>query len=381
MRIRKVFNIVFFIATLIICGIALSPIYLQQSLIHWYANIDDYKIFINNTVNISQHDEWLKSENYNQYHLSDEEKEYIEKYKTVAYLVIKDEKILFEKYWDKYESDSYSNMFSVTKSIVSLLIGIAIEEGYIYSINERIGNYIPEFSKDDRGEITIKNLLTMSSGLDWQETYSSPFSITTKAYYGTKLREISVSQNLQLTPGQFFIYQSGNTQLLGYIIEKATGRSLNEYAAEKIWKPIGAKNPALWSIDKKGGDERAFCCFFTNARDIARIGQLILNKGRWNGNQIISNHYLEMALRPANHLIDVATNQPCDFYGFQWWILNYENQQIPYMRGHLGQYVYVLPDDNAVIVRLGKKRHNLIKNRHPIDIENYFVLGKKILNN
>jgi len=117
--------------------------------------------------------------------------------------------------------------------------------------------------------------------------------------------------------------------------------------------------------------EKAYCCFNTNVRDFARLGQLILNKGMWNGNRIISEEYINEATTPKKNLLDKATGDIVDFYGFQWWIINYKGIQIPYMRGILGQYIFVIPDKNAVVVRLGHTRSKEIINHHPKDVYDY----------
>lgn len=359
--------------------ILFAPFYLKKSLTYWYPNLDDYKIFANNEVTTANPLPWKLAENYNKQKLTKASINYLESHKTTAFLVIQNGKIVYEQYWQDCADSTASNIFSATKSIVSLLIGIAIDEGKIASVNDYIGNYIPEFANKDIGKITIRNLLTMSSGLDWDEQYSSPFSVTTQAYYGNKLRELVTSQKLIETPGKRFKYLSGDTQLLAYIVEKATGATISDYAQEKIWKPIGAEHKAIWSKDSENGDERAFCCFHTNAKDIARIGQLVLNKGKWNGKQIISETYIEKATKPATDLID-KEGKTLAHYGYQWWILPTKDRKIPYMRGHKGQYIYSIIDKNAVIVRLGEEKDK--KKIGPItqDIEEYVKIGLSLLN-
>lgn len=372
----KIILTIVFIAAL---WMLLAPSYLRTSLIYWYANIDDYKIFTNNTVQVENGKDWAEAEDYNKVELSKEDRAYLENHESVAFLIIQDGKIKYEEYWDEYGPQSHSNIFSATKSIVSLLIGAAIDEGKIKSVEEPIGKYLPEFSKDERGQISIKNLLTMSSGLDWDEAYSSPFSITTQAYYGKDLRKVSCKQHLIEKPGIRFNYQSGNTQLLSFIVEAATGKTISEYAQEKLWKPMQAKEAALWSTDKKDGDEKAYCCFNTNARDVARFGQLILNKGTWNGKQLISEKYMHDATTAANYLTNEEQNAPLNYYGYQFWILPYKGMNIPYLRGHRGQYIYSIAEKNAVVVRLGKMKDEVEKGPITLDIEKYIDIALKIL--
>ena len=357
----------------------IAPNYLRTSLIYWYANIDDYTIFENKEVSVENGKDWPEDSNYNKFTLDSIDRAYLENNETVAYLVIQDGKVLYEEYWDDYGTESLSNLFSATKSIVSLLIGIAIDQGKINSINDPVGKYLKEFSEDERGNITIKNLLTMSSGLDWDEAYSSPTSITTKAYYGKKLREVSTNQHLVEKPGVRFRYQSGNTQLLSFIIEEATGETIAKYAEHMLWKPMQATQPALWSLDKKEGDEKAFCCFNTNARDAARFGQLVLNKGKWNGVPLVSEEYITEATKAASYLLNEEKTEPLNFYGFQYWILPYSRMNIPYMRGHLGQYIYSIAEKNAVVVRLGKQKDKIKQGQITLDIPKYVDIAMKII--
>ncbi|MBS9768538.1 MAG: serine hydrolase [Flavobacteriaceae bacterium] len=366
------------IAGLVLIWIFVLPFHLKKSLIYWYPNLDDYTIFENDSIQTAQPQSWKLAENYNLQKLSKENLDYLKKYKTTAFLVIQDNEIIYEKYWKECSDSTLSNLFSATKSIVSLLIGIAIDEGKISSLEDKIGNYIPEFANDERGNISIRNLLTMSSGLDWDEQYTSPLSVTTQAYYGNNLRELVTNQKIATQAGKSFKYLSADTQLLAYIVEKATGKSVSEYAQEKIWKPIGAEHQALWSKDAKNGDIRAFCCFHTNAKDIARIGQLILNKGKWNDQQIVSEKYIKDATTPAKDLVD-ENGKTVDFYGYQWWILHLNNMEIPYMRGHLGQYIFSIPEKNAVIVRLGEEVDEEV-GQITTDIPEYVRMALPLLN-
>jgi len=377
---NKATKITGIIIVLLLIAYFSTPTHIKNALIYYKANITDWKIFSNNVVeNSSDVWEWPESKEYNKYSLDQEDKTYMEQYESVAFLVIQNDSILHEEYWDSWKKDDYSNVFSVTKSIVSLLVGIAIDEGYIKSIDESIANYLPEFNRDPEKKITIKNLLTMSSGLSWDEAYTSLFSITTQGYYGDKIKETAMSLRTITEPGKQFIYRSGDTQLLSFIVEKVTGKTISKYAEEKLWKPMHASKPALWSKDKKDGDEKAFCCFNTNARDIARIGKLILNKGNWNGKQLVSEKYIAEATTPASFLINEFGTGPLDYYGYQIWIHNYKGKNIPYLRGHLGQYIYSIPEKNAIVVRFGHHKDPIHEGPITMDIEKYLDIAFKIL--
>lgn len=125
---------------------------------------------------------------------------------------------------------------------------------------------------------------------------------------------------------------------------------------KKLWQPLGAEQDAQWSTDHLNGNEKAYCCLFTNARDFARLGSLYLHKGKWHNQQILSESYIQEALTPASSLVD-ESNKPISYYGYQWWLLpDYKKDSIFYARGILGQYIIVIPSKQVVIVRLGKKR-------------------------
>jgi CubicO group peptidase (beta-lactamase class C family) len=366
------------IVLLIITFISL-PTYLQKALIYNTADIDEWNAFAYTEVNTSDSTwDWKAAKDYNKYEFPADEREYIEKQKTVAFLVIQNDSVKYEEYWDEWTADTPSNIFSCTKSIVSLLIGIAIDEGYIQSVNQSIGEFLPEFAQAPENKITIKDLLTMSSGSSWSESHSSVMSITAKAYYGDNLKEIILGLKAKEEPGKVFEYRSGDTQLLAFILEKVTGVSISKYAEDKLWKPIQAKNPALWSLDKKGGDEKTFCCFNTNARDIARIAKLILNKGMWNGKRIVSEEYITEATTAADYLLNEDKDGQLDYYGYQFWITDKNGYKVPYLRGLNGQFIYAITEKNAIAVRLGYMQD---KTEGPItiDIPKYLDIAYKIL--
>ncbi len=365
---QKIFLLIFTVHIIIV---ALLPRYVLTAIRHGKPDIDDYKIFYNRTIEAGTYDPWQLSPDYNSYILPDSTRTVIESYKTVAFLVIQNEKIKYEEYWESYSDTSLSNSFSAGKSIVSLLIGIALDEGSIDSIDQAVGDFLPAFREGENAKLTVRHLLTMSSGLNWDEAYSSPFSMTTEAYYGTDLPGLINSLKVVETPGKEFDYLSGNTEVLAMILEAATGKWMANYLSEKIWKHIGASRDALWCLDSKDGMEKAYCCFNTNARDFARFGQLVLNHGQWGGKQIVPAGYLREATSPAAYLIDKEDRQPVDFYGFQWWIIHYKGLTIPYMRGILGQYIFAIPDKNAVVVRLGHKRSKTYIGHHTKDVYQY----------
>lgn len=333
-----------------------SNYYLRQTLIHLFPKIDQYPIFENRIVKAGDPAPWKEAAVFNILSLPEKYVSEFENYSTVAYVIIKDSALLFEQYWDGYSPSSHSNSFSMAKSIISLATGCAIDDGFIKSVDQPVSDFFPEFAGYNGKPLTIRHLLTMSAGFDFQEAYASPFSPTTKLYYGNDLAEIAFGMKEIKEPGVEFIYQSGVTQLLAFLVEKAIGEDICSYVSRKLWTPMQAEEDALWSLDKKDGMEKAYCCFNSNARDFARFGQLILNKGSWNGKQLVSESYLKEATTPDSSLHDPKTDEPNRQYGFQYWVLTYKGQDIPYMRGLYGQYIFAIPDKNAVVVRLGNKQ-------------------------
>jgi CubicO group peptidase (beta-lactamase class C family) len=332
--------------------------YFYKALIYNFAGIDDYKLFPQRIIKkSSQPITWAISSQYNKKDISDSLRKNLTEIETVALLIIKNDSLLFEEYWDGYSDSSYSNSFSMAKSYVSALTGIALKEGNIKNLDQPICDYLPEFCEGDKKKITIRHLLMMSSGLNWEEGYSSPFSPTTEAYYGTDLKGLMDRLQPIEAPGKIFRYKSGDTQILSFVLEKATGKKLSDYAYEKLWEPLGCENSAIWSLDKENGYEKAYCCVNSNARDFAKLGKLYLDSGRFRGKELIPTEYVLNSIQP-NYLPDGDLDlKKADFYGYQWWTIpNYRGHFVFYARGILGQYILVIPDQKTIVVRLGKKR-------------------------
>jgi len=262
--------------------------YLRQALRHLHPKIDNYAIFANRTVTAGNPHPWALSDDFNTLEIPSKYSEAFERYGTAAYVIVHDGKLLFEQYWDDYSPQSHSNSFSMAKSIVSLAVGCAIDDGYIKSIDQNVDEFFPQFFGYNGKALTIKHLLTMSAGMDFKEAYSSVFSPTTKLYYGNDIKAVTFGMNEIEEPGKRFEYQSAVTQLLAYIVEKAVGENISAYVSRRIWTPLQAEESALWSLDREGGMEKAYCCFNSNAADFARLGQLVLNEGAWDSSQVVS---------------------------------------------------------------------------------------------
>lgn len=332
---------------------ASGNLYLYKALIYNYVNIDDLNLFPTRMVKAGQGNPWPQGTDYNKRELSPVLRETLEQYRSVAFLVIQRDSIRYEEYWDSYGPASLSNSFSVAKSIIGILTGIALDEGKVKSIDDPVCSYIPEYCQGADATLTIRHLLMMSSGLNYDEGYASLFGQVTRSYYGTDLRDQMLDLDVVTEPGKEFNYMSSNTELLAFVIAKATGTTVSEYASEKLWKPIQAEHDAQWSLDHKDGVEKAYCCFYSNARDFARIGKLFLQRGQWNGRQVVSEAYVAQSVTPA---LITDNGLPNKVYGYQWWLTEQSGQKVFYARGILGQYIFVIPALDLVAVRLGHER-------------------------
>lgn len=340
---------------------AVSIVYLKGEVSSY---IHDFVHFPYNEVKAGNHQAWPLAEDYNQANIPEFAQTINEALETVAFLVIQNDSIRYEQYWDGYHQDSLSNSFSMAKSYVSTLIGIALKEGGIQSLDQKVCDFIPAYCDSLNAQLSIRNVLSMSSGLNWDENYYNPMGMTAEAYYGNSLREQIMGLKVVETPGEIFRYKSGNTQLLGFILEAATGQTLSDYATEKLWKPMGAKTSAKWGTN--GIDEKAYCCLNSNARDFARWGKLMLHQGDWNGIQIIDSSYVAQAISIAP-LVDKHGKTNTN-YGYQIWLTERQGFEVFYARGVWGQYIICIPEKNMLIVRLGRKFGDLLPNQHHSDL-------------
>ena len=310
------------------------------------AFISDYEYFDNKEIRSSNPQPWALHKQYNTIDESDELEQLNYERKTKSFLVIKNDSILFEKYYDGHKQTDISNSFSVAKSIVTSMMGKAIMEGKIKSLNQPVSDFFEEYKDGMASELTVGDLASMSSGMKWNEKYYSVINITSESYFTDDLRSVILRQEIENKPGQAFRYSSGDTQLLAMVIEKATGTSLSDYLSQKFWSPMGAETFALWQIDsKESGMEKAYCCIAATARDFARFGKLYIDKGKWGDTEILDPSFVELSLKP------VFDDSP--FYGYGWWLYEYEGKKVFTMNGHRGQFVISFPDENIIIVRQG----------------------------
>ncbi len=301
---------------------------------------------------------------------------------TAAFLVIRNDSIIYENYFNGFNQQSLLPSFSVAKSFVATLVGFAIDEGKIKSTQDPISNYLPELLKTDSrySKITLQHLLDMRSGVKFDEgSYGLKDDAIRLGFRPNILKHV-LKVKVEKDPGGAFNYQSVNTELLALAVERATGKKISAYLQEKIWQPLGAENPATWNVDsKKHKQEIAFAGLNATARDFAKLGQLYLNEGKWNGSQLLNKQWTDLVTNPENF-------KKTQGYKNQWWqtirffkttdsleavafrsnhplstnirreaenyVVGYN--AVPHANGILNQYIYVFPERNVVIVRLGR---------------------------
>ena len=275
--------------------------------------------------------------------------ELLEKNHTLSFIVIRNDSILYEKYFNGAGAETRMTGFSVAKSFVSALAGIAAGEGY-FSTAQPVTDFLSGFRHKGFDKVTINNLLNMRSGIRFSETYYNPFGHAARFYYGRNLERYAYGLRVAKEPGTKYHYNSANPLILAMIIEKTTGKKFTDYFGEKLWSRIGTEYEASWNYDsRKHGMVKAFCCINASSRDFARFGRLYLNGGNWEGEQVIPADWVDHSMRIHNDSRD-SEDYPYTYY---WRVL--ENGRV-FAKGILGQYIFLDPDKKIIIVRFGSKR-------------------------
>lgn len=267
---------------------------------------------------------------------------------TNAFVVLHDGEVVDEWYAEGITPETRLSSWSVAKSIVSLQIGQAIAAGKL-SEDDLLVDVVPELKTGgDFDTVTIGDLLDMASGVDIPENYSElwPFTGTARLFLSEDLPSyIKAHRELTYEPGSQATYRSVDTLLLGMALAEVGGQPISDQLAENIWGPMGAQDSATWNLDREGGMEKAFCCINATAMDFARVGQMVLDDGEANGQQIISEEWIDRISTPAkNSVLDWG-------YSAQWWHLPGNDQDFSAI-GIYGQYIYVNPEDDTTIVKL-----------------------------
>ncbi|MRX28624.1 serine hydrolase [Kangiella sp. HZ709] len=316
------------------------------------ANINDYRQFDTRVIESGKAQAWPESPDYPK-PISNKLQDHLTKHNAAAFLVIHKGQLISENYFKNYDRDSKTNSFSMAKSILTMMLGKAIEEGYIENLQQPLIEFLPEFKNDPLGQsATIGSLSTMTSGYDWDEHYYSPFSPTVELLYGDDVEDFVLSRSFSSEPEQTFYYSSASTQLLAIVLDRALKAknpdwTLTDYLSQKLWQPLGMNDAALWHLDDEGM-ELAYCCISSNARNFGKFGQLMLQGGFWNNQQLLDPYFIQLMSEPFK-----VPN-----YGYSTWI-NQDNEAPYYaLRGHLGQRVIIVPEYQLVVVRLGETDGN-----------------------
>ncbi len=300
--------------------------------------------------------------------LSSALREMLKRTNSGSFLVFRNDSLVCERYFEPVADTVMTNSFSMAKTITCLLFQRAIEEGKIASWDEPVRKFLPWVGKAavEKGEavdgvspdqmeanaaaLTLRHLITMSAGLQWNESYQSPFGITAKAYYGSDIEATMREVPVVVMPGTQFEYQSGSTQLLGLVLEQVTGKHLSDLASDWLWKPLGMEAPAYWSLDKVNGRELNFCCVNARSRDFGRLGLMVLH----NGKGLVDSGFLAMARKP----FEMGGKVLVPFYGHSFWLGSVDGVDFQFFNGLKGQYIVVIPSKNMVVVRTG---HGVVK--------------------
>ncbi|MBF8457646.1 serine hydrolase [Kaistella sp. G5-32] len=328
------------------------------------SNINDGTYFSSHTVAKGQSIPWEKDSAYNKNALPKALVEDLKKSKTASFLVIKNGRLLHEEYWDGYNQNSKTNSFSMAKAVTVMLVGKAIEQKKIKGFDEKFSAFFQNYDNVQFGKyLTLNNLAEMEAGLNWNEDYNNPFLPNAKAYYGKSLEEAVLLRGFKDQPGTKFEYQSGATQLLGFALRKSVNKTIAEYASDNLWQPLGMEQNAEWNTDDFGM-EKTFCCLNSSSRDFAKLGQLFLNDGKFNGKQILNSNFIEEMRTP--------TKLSKEAYGMGLWINNDSSIKHYYFRGIYGQYIIIIPEKQMIIVRTGMDKRETFDEKHrPKQVELY----------
>lgn len=324
-------------------------------------SIDDEEKFPSRPIPNFRPAPWEKSRSYNTARLPEDVLKELRKTRASSLVVIRNNELVFEQYWKDHDSSSLMNSFSMAKGILSVLTGCAIDDGYLESEDQLISSVFPGYKDSTYGKfLTFRHLMTMQAGLDWKEEYHHPFAENSKQYFIDDLASQVFDIEVNKMPGQQYEYQSAAAQLLGLALRKVTGGSLAEYLSEKLWKPLGMEFPAKWSTDEKGV-EKAFCCIHATARDFAKLGQLIMQQGNWNGRQLISEGFCKRLLAPT------SAN---DAFCYTVWADDESAVKYRFLYGFLGQFIIMIPEREMVVVKTGLyNRLDVDKKQRPLQVK------------
>jgi CubicO group peptidase (beta-lactamase class C family) len=282
--------------------------------------------------------------------------DFLQRTQTTSWLVVKDGVIVNEQYFQGANETSQLTSWSVAKSFLSTLVALAMKDGLIKSLDDKAEQYVPELKGQPYGLVSIAQLLQMSSGIAFDETYTDQFSDINKLFYrvfllGQSVNDVVSGYASDAAPGTRFKYISSDSQVLAWVLTKATQMPVSQYLQTRLWAPMGMENAAFWSVEREGGAELAYCCINASARDYAKLGQLYLNQGKWQGQQFLPDGWVKEATRPSKPFLQPGqTPQKIRGYQYQWWVPEtYDGEY--FANGVWGQMIWVSEKHNVVIVK------------------------------
>lgn len=277
--------------------------------------------------------------------------QFLEKTNTTAFIVMRNDSLLYENYFNGNSIEKQNIVFSITKVFITSLLAIVIDEGHIKSLDQKVGEFVGAYNVGKKKLIKIRDVLQMTSGID-QGDYRSPIKVG-QTYYSNNLDNIVSKIQVGVPSGTKFEYKSIDTQVLGMVIEAATGKEVSELLYEKIWKPMGMEYDAYFTKDSVDGNERMYGGMALTSRDILKLGMLYQKKGKWNGKQIIPEDWMNS--------ITIRNEHNGKWWGYNkgWWLETFVDGDYLdgtdfYASGYQGQYLYINPVSNLIILRQGK---------------------------
>ncbi|HEX4937172.1 MAG TPA: serine hydrolase [Candidatus Kapabacteria bacterium] len=279
---------------------------------------------------------------------------FLEKTRTTGLLVLRDGVILHEEYRRDANASSTLTSWSMAKSVVATLVAIALKEGTLHSLDDTVGQYVPELKNSAWAPVRIRDLLRMASGIRFDETYDNRLADIHRIFYKTFIFNRSIDSAVagypaEDVPGTRFHYKSVDTQVLSLVLRRATGRPLTTYAQEKLWQPLGMQDTGFWNTDFHG-NELGYCCLNISLRDYAKLGQLYLQQGQWNGQQLLPADWVREATKRPEPWLAAGNGYAERGYGYHWWVPRDPDQEF-FANGVWGQTIFVDEKTRTVIVK------------------------------
>ena len=342
---------------------------------HNTAHIDDATNFVQAPIAGGTEQPWPLARQ--QVPMSAEMQGFLKEHRSAAFLVAHKGQLIHETYFAPYTANSLTNGFSMAKTLTTLMLGAAVADGVIPSMDAPLSQWVTEYAQHPRGQkATLAQLSAMTSGHEWSENYYLPLNPTTELYFGGNTQATVLRQGFERMPGTEYEYSSASTQVLAVALQRALQQTnpqatLSGYLSQKLWQPLGLAD-ASWSLDRpraQGGMEMAYCCVHSRARDMLRIGQLLLQNGQWNGQQLLPANFVQNITQPNGYV---------RYYGHSLWTDPDAPEPFYFMQGHLGQYVIVIPSKQLVVLRTGQYRTKAT-DHHPVIPQEVYLYVEEAL--